>query len=202
LAKKSSLFKIIKQKDINLKGDFNLLNIMAAIETAKVFQIKPITIKQALKEFKGLPHRLEFVGKHKGIEFYNNSMATIPQTTILDLKTFNEKPITLIVGGSDKGSDYTDLAKEILKTSVKNLVVLGQGTGQKIAEGTRCLRGTKAPSAFQAQTMQEAVKICYERTPKNGVCLLSPASASFNMFKDYQDRGNQFKKYVKILSKN
>ncbi len=202
LSKKSSLFKIIKPKDINLKGDFNLLNIMAAVETAKIFQIKPSIIRQAVKEFKGLPHRLEFVGKHKGIEFYNNSMATIPETTILDLKTFNGKPITLIVGGSDKGSDYTNLTKEILKTSVKNLVVLGQGTGEKILGLIQKTKVAKLPREFRVKSMREAVKICYEKTPKNGICLLSPASASFNIFKDYQDRGDQFKKAVKILSKN
>lgn len=201
LSEKSSLFKIIKPKDIGLKGDFNLLNIMAATKAANILQIKPSIIKQAVKEFKGLPHRLEFAGKYKSIEFYNNSMATVPQTTILDLKTFNGKPITLIVGGSDKGSDYTDLAKEILKSTVKNLVILGKGTGQKILD---LIQKTKAetkvariPREFRVDAMKEAVKICYEKTQKNGVCLLSPASASFNIFKDYQDRGNQFKKYIK-----
>lgn len=199
LAKKNSLFKIISQKDINLKGDFNLLNIIAAVETAKLFKIENSAIEQAIKNFKGLPHRLEFAGKFKGIEFFDNSMATIPQTTILDLKTFKNKPISLIVGGSDKGSDYKDLAKEILKSSVLNLIILGKGTGQKILRDIDIqIRNKKAKlNFFQAQTMKEAIKICYKKTPKNGVCLLSPASASFNMFKDYKDRGEQFRKYIK-----
>jgi len=200
LNKKISLLKIIKPKDISLKGDFNLLNIMAAVETAKIFQIKPSIIKQAVKEFKGLLHRLEFAGKHRGIEFYNNSMATIPETTILDLKTFNGKAISLIVGGSDKGSDYTNLAKEILKTSVKNLVVLGQGTGEKILDLIQKTKVARLPREFRVKSMREAVKVCYEKTPKNGVCLLSPGSASFNIFKDYQDRGDQFKKAVRSFA--
>lgn len=201
LTKKSNLFKIVDQKDISLKGDFNLLNIIAAIEVAKIFKIENKVIKQGIKNFKGLPHRLEFLGKFKGIEFYDNSMATIPQTTILDLKTFSNKPVSLIIGGSDKGSDYKDLAKEISKSSVKNLIILGQGTGQKIIKELEVVQQLpgyrKLPSNFLTQTMQGAVKICYEKTPKNGVCLLSPGSASFNLFKDYKDRGEQFKKAIK-----
>ncbi len=193
LAKKSNVFKIISQKDINLRGEFNLLNIIAAIEAAKIFKIENKFIKQGIKNFKGLPHRLEFVGKFKGIEFYDNSMATIPQTTILDLKAFSNKPISLIVGGSDKGSDYKELAKKISKSSIKNLIILGQGTGQKIIKELK----NKKQDIFQVQTMQEAVKTCYQKTPKNGVCLLSPASASFNLFKDYKDRGEQFIKAIK-----
>jgi UDP-N-acetylmuramoyl-L-alanine---L-glutamate ligase len=187
-----------------LPGEFNQLNIKAAVKVAELFKIKPEIIKSAVKNFKGLPHRLQFVGKFKGIDFYNNSMATIPAVTIQDLKTFNNKSISLIFGGSDKGSDYSELVKEIKKTSVNNLIILGQGTGQKIAralEGTRFLRGAKEPSSFEASSMREAVKICYEKTPRNGVCLLSPASASFNLFKDYQDRGNQFIKYIKSNAK-
>ncbi len=204
LTKKNKLFEIIKQKDTVLKGDFNLLNIIASVEVAKIFKVENKFIKQGIKNFKGLPHRLEFVGKFKGIEFYNNSMATIPETTILDLKTFSNQPISLIIGGSDKGSDYKDLIKEISKSSIKNIIVLGQGTGQKIAEevaeATRWLRGAKPPSGFQAKDMKEAVRICYEKTPKNGVCLLSPASASFNLFNDYKDRGEQFVKFIKFYA--
>ena len=191
------------KKCYGLKGDYNFLNLIAALKVAKIFKVEPNAIKTAVKNFKGLPHRLEYVGKFQGIEFYDNSMATIPQSTILDLQTFNGKEISLIVGGSDKGSDYNDLAKEILKTSVKNLIVLGNGTGQKIIEF--CHSGGDSSLVaqndkchfFQVKSMKEAVKICYEKTPKNGVCLLSPASASFNLFVDYKDRGEQFKKAVK-----
>ena len=186
-----------------LKGDHNFLNLRAALKVAELFKVKPDIIKTAVKNFKGLPHRLEYVGKFKGIEFYDNSMATIPQSTTLDLKTFNGKEISLIVGGSDKGSDYNDLAKEIIKNSVKNLIILGQGTGQKIMKFCDSIRDSSPVAQndkihfFQANSMKEAVKVCFEQTPKNGVCLLSPASASFNLFVDYKDRGEQFKKEVR-----
>ena len=200
LTKKSDLFKIISQKDTTLKGDFNLLNIMASVEVAKIFKVENKFIKQGIKSFKGLPHRLEYIGKFKGIEFYNNSMATIPEATILDLKTFNGQPISLIIGGSDKGSDYKELAKKISKSSVKNLIILGQGTGQTIVKHCKG-RPCNNIAIFQTESMQEAIRVCYGKTPKNGVCLLSPASASFNIFKDYQDRGEQFKKFVKHYAK-
>jgi len=190
------------KKCYGLKGDHNFLNLRAALKVAELFKVKPDIIKMAVKNFKGLPHRLEYIGKFQGIEFYDNSMATIPQSTILDLQTFNGKEISLIVGGSDKGSDYNELAKEIIKNSVKNLIILGQGTGQKILKefegGVKLLPGRREElNSFQTGSMKEAAKICYEQTPKNGVCLLSPASASFNLFIDYKDRGKQFKKYVK-----
>jgi len=188
---------IINPKEIPLPGEFNQLNVLAAILATAPFNIPKEKIKKAIKNFHNLPHRLEFAGKYQGIEFYNNSMATVPETTILDLKTFNGRPISLIAGGSDKGSDYSLLAKEIAKSSVKNLIILGQGTGQKIEEGAKLLPQRKELRSFLAITMREAVKICCQQTPRNGVCLLSPASASFNMFKDYQDRGKQFKKWVK-----
>jgi len=194
-------FERLLKSYYGLKEDYNFLNLRAALKVAEIFKINPEAIKKAVKNFKGLPHRLEFVGKFKNIEFYNNSMATIPTVTIQDLKIFNNKPITLIVGGSDKGSGYTELAKEILKSSVKNLIILGQGTGQKILKELKTAqqlpKSKKLPSNFQAQTMKEAVKICFEQTPKNGVCLLSPASASFGLFKDYKDRGEQFIRHVK-----
>jgi len=190
------------KKNFRLAGDFNFANLRAALKVAEIFKIPQTTIIKAVKKFRGLPHRLEFIGKYKGIEFYNNSMATIPETTILDLQTFNGKNISLIAGGSDKGSDYKGLAKTISQTSVKNLIILGQDTGQKILnvikEGVKLLPARKEFHSFQTRTMREAVKICYEKTPERGVCLLSPASASFNLFKDYQDRGNQFKKWVKF----
>ncbi|MDD5433113.1 MAG: UDP-N-acetylmuramoyl-L-alanine--D-glutamate ligase [Candidatus Pacebacteria bacterium] len=184
-----------------LTGKFNQFNIKAAVGVAELFKIPNKVMLQVIKNFRGLPHRLEFVGEFRGIKFYNNSMATIPQATILDLQTFNDRPISLIIGGSDKGNDYANLCKEITKTSVKNLIILGQGTGQKILEGVNLLPKRKEIHPFLVNSMQEAIQVCFEKTPIKGVCLLSPASASFNIFKNYQERGNQFKKFAKLYEK-
>ncbi|MDD5750210.1 MAG: UDP-N-acetylmuramoyl-L-alanine--D-glutamate ligase [Candidatus Pacebacteria bacterium] len=198
LASPLSCFEKTLKKHYTLKGDFNFLNLRAAVRVAELFGVSEKAITETIKVFKGLPHRLEFAGKYKGIEFYDNSMATIPETTILDIRTFNGKPISLVAGGSEKGSEYASLAREISKSSVLNLIVLGQGTGQKIEASLKPLR---SPRIFQTNSMKEAVEICYKKTAKNGVCLLSPASASFNMFKDYQDRGEQFKKWIKFYAR-
>ncbi len=197
----ANLKKIISLKDIPLKGDFNYLNVLAAIIIAKQFNISDKKIKQSIKNFKGLEHRLEFIGKYRSIEFYNDSMATIPEVATLALKAFKGNTATLIVGGSDKGSDYHEFAKEIVKNKVKNLIILGRGTGEKILELAK-LTPRKKFNYFLANSMKEAVKIAYQKTPKGKVCLLSPGSASFNLFQDYQDRGSQFKKYVKQYAKN
>lgn len=205
LGRKKYLFKTIKPEDINLKGDFNLSNVMAAVETAEIFQIEPAFVRQAVKRFRGLPHRLEFVGRHKGIEFYNDSMSTIPEVSVAALAAFPKGQVgTLMVGGSDKGSDYSQLAKKIIACGVENVAVLGKGTGQTIASLIGKLKTKSKPKIFFIDSMEKAVGIAFSKTKKGKVCLLSPGSASFNIFKDYQDRGNQFKKYAETYdnSKN
>lgn len=189
--------KIVNKKDILLKGDFNVQNIMASILVAKIFNVKNQDIKYVLKKFAGLPHRLEFVGEKKGIKFYNDSLATLPEATIEALNSF-DKVETLILGGFDRGLDYKNLAKEILRKKIKNLIFLPE-TGEKIWKEINKMAkpGAKFDSYF-VSSMKEVVEICYKKTAKNGVCLLSCAAPSFGLFKDYKDRGNQFKKYIKI----
>ncbi|MEK7482269.1 MAG: UDP-N-acetylmuramoyl-L-alanine--D-glutamate ligase, partial [Patescibacteria group bacterium] len=191
-----------------LRAGVNPMNLMAAISVAELFKISKEKIKQGIKAFKPLPHRLNFAGKFRGIEFYDDSMATIPEATMAALDALGQKVKTLIVGGSDKGSDYNGLAKKILKSSVENLIILGQGTGEKITKNLDDLaqqghRMTLLGKViiFNVMTMKGAVKICYEKTPKNSACLLSPASASFNLFRDYHHRGMSFRQYVRQHSK-
>lgn len=205
IAKKSKAQKIPvraskKRYESPLKGNFNVFNIVAAVEVAKILEIPEKTIREAVKKFKPLAHRLEFVGKYRGIEFYNDSMSTIPEATIAALEALPETT-TLLVGGSDKGSNYSKMAEVISKSKVKNLIVLGKGTGEKILkelkEGAKLLPSRKEFRSFLANSMQEAVKIAYQKTPKQGICLLSPGAASFNLFENYKARGNLFKKWIK-----
>lgn len=197
-----NLEKIISRKEIPLKGDFNLLNILAAVLVGKIFDISPKEIKEAIKSFKLMPHRLEFVGKYKGIEFYNDSFATIPQATIAALDVLEKKVKTLILGGSSKREiDFPVLAKKILKSKIENLILFPV-TGKEIWKALRLAplaQGKKLPKSFFVSSMAEAVKIAYKCTKKGSICLLSPASASFSIFLNYKERGNLFKKYVKLL---
>ena len=184
----------------HLKGDFNAFNVNMAVSVAKLLDAPEKAIKAGILAFKGLPHRLEFVGKFKGIEFYNDSMSTIPEVTIAALKAV-KNTTTLIVGGSEKGSDYKKLANEILKSNVKNLIILGKGTGQKVWQEIQKVSVAIKPKKFVVPTMRKAVKIAFGNTKRGEACLLSPGAASFNIFKDYKDRGDQFKKLAQFYAK-
>ena len=189
--------KILKTDQIPLKGEFYLYNIMAAITAAKLFKVSAKKIRKAIKEFKPLPHRLEFVGKFKGIKFYNDSLATIPESVILAIKTLNGKVQTILLGGYEAKQDFKALTKEILRKKIKNLIFFPP-TGKRIWEEVLKRKKSRLPKAFFVDNMKEAVKIAFAQTEKGKICLLSPACPSFGVFKNYKERGNLFKKFVKL----
>lgn len=196
---KRRLEKKFKQ-DLLLRGEHNLENIAAAVSVARVLGINDKTILKTIRGFKGLEHRLELVGEVKGRTFYNDSFATGPQPTIAAIKSFTE-PMTLILGGSDKGLEYGDLGFEIEKRkNIKNIILIGE-TKLKIKNSLKITNCKLKIVDMDKKPMQEIVKMAYQITPKGGVVLLSPASASFDMFENYKDRGNQFKEAVKNLKK-
>lgn len=181
-----------------LKGKHNWENITAAIITARLAGVDIKTIKKIVFKFKGLEHRLELVGEVEGIKFYNDSFATGPQSTIAALKSFDE-PITIILGGYDKGLDYSELAKIISdRENVKSVILVGD-VSLKIKKAL--IKGNYQGNVLNLgkTSMRDMVKTALENTPRNGVVLLSPAAASFDMFENYKDRGNQFKRAVKHL---
>jgi UDP-N-acetylmuramoylalanine--D-glutamate ligase len=181
-----------------LIGEFNLQNIMPAVIIGKeIFNLPHGTISKAISEFKPLPHRLEFVAEKSGIKFYNDSLATNPRATIAAIEAFGEELETLIVGGFDRGVDYSVLGPIIAKSKIKNLILFPD-TGEKIWEAVSM--ESQEIKKFNTSSMDEAVKIAFEVTSPGKVCLMSPASASFNMFKDYADRGEQFKSLVSVLN--
>lgn len=195
--------KVIEIKDIPLVGKFNLNNVAAAIEVGRIFKIKNKKIRKAIKNFKPLPHRLEFAGKFRGITFINDSLATLPEATIAALDALGKNVQTIIAGGFDRGLDFNNLAKRILKSESEN-IILFPTTGERIWEALRLtsiLQDKKLPRHFFVDNMQKAVKICYQHTGKGKICLLSCASPSFGIFRDYEERGNLFKRYVKKYSK-
>jgi UDP-N-acetylmuramoylalanine--D-glutamate ligase len=182
------------KKNLLLRGEHNLENIAAAVAVAGVLKIDDKTILEVVKNFKGLEHRLELVKTVKGITFYNDSFATGPQPTIAAINSFSE-PETLILGGSDKGLDYSELGDVInKKENIKNIILIGaiRNEIKKYIQG-------KDVHDLETSGMQEIVKKAFEVTPKGGVVILSPAAASFDMFKNYKDRGDRFKKAVEEL---
>ena len=179
-------------------------NIKAAICVARIFKIPYRKIVNSIKKFKPLPHRLEKVGVFKGIIFFNDALSTIPETSILAMKILGKKVQTVILGGFDRKINFRKLGKYILENkNIKNLILFPT-TGKKIWQTILSLaKGAKKalPSPFFVDNMKDAVKIAYQHTQKGKICLLSCASSSFSLFKDYKEKGNLFKRYIKQYSK-
>lgn len=192
IAKKS------KARKIPIRGEYYQLDKNAARAVGKIFKIPKKIIEKAIKEFKGLPHRLEYLGNFKGIKFYNDSLSTIPETTIAAIKYLGKDVETILLGGYDRGLDFKKLAKFILENkNIKNLILFPT-TGEKIwQEIGRYQKNRPSLKPFFVDNMAEAVKLAYQYTRKGKICLLSCASPSFGLFKDYKERGNLFKRYVK-----
>ena len=173
-------------------------SIQPAYLAAKLFSIPKEKVEKALKTFEPLPHRLELVGTRKGIVFYNDSLATIPEATIAALDILGDKVATLIVGGYDRGVKFPKLAARILQSSVRNLILFPT-TGELVWKEIETLHkkeGGKLPQCFRVHTMAEAVEVSYKHTPRGHICLLSPAASSFNLFSDYKHRGDEFKNWI------
>ena len=173
--------------------------VQPVLLVAKLFNIQKEKAQKAIRRFTPLPHRLQPVGIYRGISFYNDSLATIPEATIEALNMLGDKVATLIVGGYDRGIQFGALAERIHKSKIRNLILLPT-TGEMILkelEARHAKEGKgKLLNCLWAQTMAEAVRLSYEHTHKGKICLLSPAAASFNMFYDYKHRGEEFTKWI------
>ena len=195
------IIKKSKAKKISIKGKYYELNKNAAYSVAQIFKINPKIIEKTFKDFKFSNHRLEMVGIFKGITFYNDSAATIPEATLAAINFLGKKIETIILGGSEKNLNFKKLAQEILKSEIKNLILIPP-TGLKIYNNiVRQNTKNKKLKKLQINNMKEAVSLAYKYTAKGKICLLSPASASFGIFKNYKHRGDQFKKYVKFFNR-
>jgi UDP-N-acetylmuramoylalanine--D-glutamate ligase len=178
--------------DLALQGKHNLYNSMAAGISSRVFEIRNEVIRESLSDFKSVEHRLEHVMNVHGIEFVNDSKATNVNSTWYALESFN-KPVILILGGVDKGNDYSIL-EELVKEKVKAIVCMGKDN-KKIIKNFQHM----VPEIIETASAEAAVQAGYRLGKKGDVVLLSPACASFDLFENYEDRGRQFKKAVKNL---
>jgi len=174
---------------IRLKGMHNVENVMVCIIAAQQEHLDKEIVHEVISTFKGLPHRMEVVSEINGRIFINDSKATNPDAVVKALEGFKRKVI-IILGGKDKELDYSDL-KESIQNHVKIAMLIGE-TKHKIYEA---VKGTAVKILFP-DTLEEAVKTAYSLSEPGDIVLLSPACASFDMFKDYVDRGNTFKRIV------
>ncbi len=178
--------------DFALKGKHNNYNTMAAGIAAATIGIRKEKIREAVNNFHSLEHRMEFVAMVRGVEFINDSKATNINSTWYALETMN-KPTVLVLGGTDKGNDYSLLA-ELAKDKVKAIVCMGMDN-KKIIEAFKNI----VPVIIETDSAKKAVNASFKLAGKGDVVLLSPACASFDLFKNYEDRGIQFKDAVKEL---
>jgi UDP-N-acetylmuramoylalanine--D-glutamate ligase len=175
-----------------LEGKHNMKNAMAATSVAKLMKIRNATIRESLSNFQGVEHRLEKVLKIQNVQYINDSKATNVNATFFALDSMNT-PTVWIVGGVDKGNDYNELMS-LVREKVKAIICLGVDN-KKIID----VFGNVVDMMIEVNNMEDAVKMAQRLSEKGDTVLLSPACASFDLFENYEDRGNQFKKAVKNL---
>ncbi len=212
-----------KKYPSNLIGEHNQSNIGAAVAVAEILKIPQEKVKKAIKSFKGLEHRLENVGTFKGITFYDDAISTTPESTIMAIKALSprsgipfagknvdpvrntaragapEGPLgravsngvdTIFLGGQDRGYNFTKLEKIIKQYNIKNVVLFPDS-------GAKMLKSVKGFNILRTKKMAEAVQFAYQNTKKGGICLLSCASPSYSLWKNFEVKGDEFKKFVK-----
>ncbi|WAC39076.1 UDP-N-acetylmuramoyl-L-alanine--D-glutamate ligase [Pedobacter sp. SL55] len=178
--------------DLALQGKHNIYNSMASGIVAKVLELRNETIRESMGEFKNIDHRLEFVAKINDVTYINDSKATNVNSTWYALESVNSD-VVLIMGGVDKGNDY-EMLKDLVKSKVKAIICLGKDN-KRIHDAFE----DDVDVIVNTFSAEEAVQVAYHLAKKGSTVLLSPACASFDLFKNYEDRGNQFKAAVKEL---
>ena len=179
-------------KELALQGMHNTYNSMAAGLAASIVNVRKESIRQSLQDFQGVEHRLEYVATVKSVRFINDSKATNVNSCWYALQSM-KTPVILILGGTDKGNDYSEI-EELVKANVKGLIFMGLDNSplHKFFDG-------KITNIIDVQSMGDAVKTAYKMANEGETVLLSPCCASFDLFKNYEDRGNQFKNCVRNL---
>lgn len=180
------------QTELSLKGIHNTYNSMAAGLAASIVDVRKENIRQSLQDFHGVEHRLEYVATVRNVKYINDSKATNVNSTWYALQSMRT-PVVLILGGTDKGNDYSEI-EELVKEKVSALILLG-ADNSKLHE----FFDGKVEKIIDVQSMETCVKEAYKLAESGETVLLSPSCASFDLFKNYEDRGKQFKEYVRKL---
>ena len=187
----------LTSEDVQLLGEHNLSNICAALTTVSQYGVglEKAAVRAALHGFKGLNHRLTRLGERDGRIYVNDSIATIPQATIAALRAFPQRPITVLVGGYDRGLDQHSFAAMLLHEAPFALVTL-PGTGENLCRELHAAAGTDTaanpPQIHAATHLEHAVEIARRITPPGGVVLLSPGAPSYNTHRNFVERGDAF----------
>jgi UDP-N-acetylmuramoylalanine--D-glutamate ligase len=181
----------VRTEAIPLLGEHNLNNIRAAATVARLLNIPDSAIAKAIKNFKGLPHRLQSVGEHQKIKFYDDAISTTPESTIMAIKALG-KIGTIFLGGEDRGYDFRLLEKLVRAKKIRN-IVLFPDSGQRIFKSLAGL------NVLRTRDMKEAVKFAYKHTKAGEICLLSTASPSYSVWSGFEEKGDLFQKWVRFF---
>ena len=183
----------LQKSEIPLIGAHNIKNIKAAVKVARVLGISDSIIKEAIINFKPLSHRLEFVGEFKGINFYDDAISTTPESTIMAIKALKNIG-TIFLGGEDRGYDFRELEKTLRKYKIKNIVLFPES-------GRRVLKSKQGFNVLETRSMEKAIRFAFKNTPKGQICLLSTASPSYSIWKNFEEKGNLFQRLIKANAK-
>lgn len=192
---------LLAVKDVPLPGQFNLPNVLAAVATGRLLGVRPDRLDGAVRSFQALEHRFEALGPYRGITFYNAPLATVPEATLAHLDTLGPDVQTVLLGGYDRHLDFSDLAGRLVSGRIKNLLLF-PSSGRRLWRAVCAQRSTpgRGPRAFFVNSMEQAVRLAYAQTEPGKICLHSPASPSFGLFKDYTERGRLFKDCVRRVA--
>lgn len=179
----------VTNSEISLKGEHNRENIQAALAVCDILHINKEFVIKALKSFKPLAHRLQNIGTYRGITFYDDAISTTPQSTIQAIRTLTNISV-IMLGGLDRGYDFSGLAETVLQAQIP-YVILFPDSGTKILESFKS-KTDKLPVIFLTDNMKEAVKFAYRHAPSGSICLLSTASPSYSLWKNFEEKGDLF----------
>ncbi len=196
-AKQDAFVNELWQSTEHLKGEHNRQDIAYALEVARIFGVSDGAVRNAIKSFGGIEHRMEYVGVIEGISWYNDSIATIPTAVMGAVKALGNVD-TLLFGGLDRGIDYGDFINFLFDCDINNLVGLPE-TGHNIINTLKDMGSDK--NLVCADNMEHAVKVCADITEKGKSCLFSPAAASYNYYKNFEEKGKHYKSEIHNLTK-
>lgn len=183
-------------KDIKLLGEHNLYNILLAVAVCKTMKLKDKTIELAVSSFEPLRHRLQFVKNVNGVDYFNDSKSTTPNSAITAINSFKDKPLILLLGGSDKKTNFDNLSKTISKNKNVKLVVVSGDTSQKIISS---LNKFGVKNFIRAKNFFDGLEVAKNSARSGDTILLSPACASFDYFSCYEERGDKFCEFVENI---
>jgi len=181
---------------LKLEGEHNLENIRGALAVARILGVPDEVSREAILAFEPLPHRLTYVGEFRGIKFYDDAIATAPEPTIFAIRTLKDVD-TIFLGGTDRGYDFHELAKVIAASGIRN-VVLFPDTGERIAAAFEEV-GVTGLNVIHLRDMKTAVEFAYLHTAPGKICLLSTASPSYSLWKNFEEKGDEFVRWVEEI---